>query len=186
MAIDNAQLARPYAEAAHRHAQSAGGDAPKQWSDFCTNLATSYQDQELQNILDDPRINPGQVTKVLEGLLDQIGVKDNAMRNFVLQLHENNRLEVVAEINQQYELLRREAESVLQVRIRSAFEVEDAQIQQISERLKSRYNKQKINAEVVVDETLGGGIVIEAGDDVIDCSITAELNQLRTSLHRSN
>lgn len=184
MAIDDAQLARPYAEAAHKHAQAAGGASLADWSKLLDNLATSLTDPALQALLADPRVTPDQTQQVIDGLLDKQGVNDDGMRAFVAQLREHDRLGVGAEIARQYAELRRNAEGILEAEIRTAFELDKGRIDAIAAKLKERFGSTKVNTNVILDESLDGGVVIIAGDDVIDCSVNAELNQMRNALSR--
>lgn len=182
MAIDDAQLARPYAEAAHKHAVANNNAAA--WSELLRALSAALNQAELKHVLADPRLSPEQGTAVLTDVLDKIGNKDAAMYSFVGELGAQDRLGVSAEIAKQYEQLRRNAEGVLEAEIRSAFELDKQRVEAIAAKLKEKFNATTVTTKVVIDESLGGGVVIIAGDDVIDCTVAAELNQLRNSLRR--
>lgn len=185
MAIDDAQLARPYAEAAHRHAQAAAGGTPVRWGELLDGLAAAVAQPALQAVLADPRIQPAQARATVLGVMDKLDASgDKGMRNYVLQLLDNGRLGVVAEIAGQYAQLHRRAEGILDAVVRTAFELDSKCIAAIAQRLKKRFNVRKVNTKVIKDETLTGGIVIIAGDDVIDGSVATELNQLQNALRR--
>ena len=189
MAVDSLAAARPYAVAAHRHAAAAGGEAPQLWQDMLDSLAGVVADASVSAMLDDPRISPAKKRDAVEGLLGQVlgegGSEAGGFANLVMQLYKNGRLEAAPELARLYRDLRREAEGVLEAEIRTAFEIGDDKVAQISERLKERFKAREVKTTVTVDPELGGGLMIIAGDDVIDGSVRASLAQLHASLRRA-
>ena len=55
---------------------------------------------------------------------------------------------------------------------------------EVAEKLRAKYGVEEVKLTVTVDESLVGGMMIVAKDNVIDGSVTAELGQLRTALLR--
>ena len=101
--------------------------------------------------------------------------------NLVKLLAENRRLNVVAEIVEQYETLKADAEKTVEAEIVSAHEVSDAQQTMIAEKLKARLGRE-VSLKCRVDESLMGGAIIKAGDMVIDGSVSGQLNKLSVEL----
>ena len=106
---------------------------------------------------------------------------DDRARKLLLALAEHDRLNLLSEVARQFESLKAEAERLLAVRIQSARELSQDQIESFSKALKRRYGKE-ISLEIDVNNELIGGAVITAGDIVIDGSIRGKLNKLRDSL----
>ena len=77
--------------------------------------------------------------------------------------------------------LKAEAEKLLAVKVQSARELSESQIERVSGALRRRYGKE-ISLEIDLNKDLIGGAVITAGDIVIDGSIRGKLNKLRESL----
>ena len=77
--------------------------------------------------------------------------------------------------------LKREHESVLKVRIVSAFPMNDAEKNELVQALAKKYGK-KIEAEVAVDQSLIGGANIEIGDEVIHASVRDTLDKMAIAL----
>ena len=102
-------------------------------------------------------------------------------KNFIKLLVENKRLSVLPEILAIFETLKSEAEKNVDVVVTSAFDLTDAQKQKIAAALKVRMGREiKLSCETNKD--LLGGIVIRAGDKVIDGSARTRLSELAVAL----
>src|SRR5258708_13943092 len=90
-------------------------------------------------------------------------------RSFVRVLIANDRLTLLPEIHRQFVELKNEREGVVETEIRTAFPLDNAQINglvaDISRRLKPR-----LHPRVTLDKELIGGVRITAGDEVTDRS----------------
>ena len=63
----------------------------------------------------------------------------------------------------------------------SAFEISAAQLADIKAALERRFGR-KLDAQVVIDPELIGGVRVVVGDEVLDTSVRARLEQMRTAL----
>ena len=166
-------VARPYAQAVFELARDAGDFAP--WSAMLDFLEKVVADPQMRPLLGDPTIRKG----VLAGLLQDIcGDRLTAQgRNFIQVLADAGRLALVPQIGLLYEQQRTEAEGVTEVEVISAYPLDDREKQKISSAMAQRLGKQiTINARI--DKQLIGGVVIRAGDAVIDASVLGRLRQL--------
>ena len=101
--------------------------------------------------------------------------------NFVRVLAQNDRLRLLPEIRQQFDVLRNEREGVVEAEVQSAFELSDAQLADIVQRLQKKTGR-KVRAHVSLDRELIGGVKIVLGDKVIDGSARAQLAALEAAL----
>ena len=172
-------IARPYARAAFEYARSK--KAVPQWSEQLALLAALVQNEKLQPALNNPKLTRPERA----ALLVKVGDKklDEAARNFISLLAANNRLDVLPEIAAQFERLRAEQESTLEVQLVSAQTVPKAEQEAIVKALEKRFGK-KVELQTEKDESLIGGAVIKAGDLVIDGSVKGRLQKLATALLR--
>jgi F-type H+-transporting ATPase subunit delta len=169
--------ARPYAQAAFDEAQKRGD--LKGWSEVLSAGAAAAANPEMAMVIASPRATGKQLEDVM---LAACNVKPgSAQGNFIRLLVENRRLPLLPEIAGMYEALRAEAEKSLEVTVSSAFELSDAQKQKIAEMLKKRMNR-TISLDCRVDKQLLGGIVIRAGDKVIDGSVRTRLGEMANVL----
>jgi F-type H+-transporting ATPase subunit delta len=170
-------VARPYAEAAFRIA--AAGNALAKWSGMIGALAQVAEDRRVQAAIADPALSDAQAAGVFLSIL--AGKLDGQAENFVRVLAENKRLELLPEIQLQYEVLKNAKEGVVEAEVFSAFELTDAQVADLAQRLEKRTGR-KVRARVQVDKALIGGVKVVIGDKVIDGSARAQLGALETAL----
>ncbi len=174
---DSSTLARPYAKAAFELARDSGRF--KQWGDTLNALSEAVKSPQLAALIGHPALFKGDLADALaKPMSAELGTEGSSL---VRLLVENNRLKVAPFIAEQYEALRAEAESRVDVEITSAAEIPAAQ----KEKLAGAVGK-RLSRDVVVswktDESLLAGAVIRAGDLVIDGSVKGELEKLRISL----
>lgn len=169
-------LARPYAKAVFELAQQAGSF--DDWSQRLQALAQVTENDTVQQAIAAPGVDQQQL---VEAITAAAGSEDAQLRNLVALLAENGRLTASADMAEQYEALRAEAEKVTQAEVVSAAELSDAQRDAIAARL-----KEKLGTDVAlttsIDEALIGGAIVRAGDLVIDGSVRAKLERLASSL----
>jgi F-type H+-transporting ATPase subunit delta len=170
-------VARPYAEAAFRLADGAG--ALGRWSEMLGALAQVAQDARVQRAVADPNLSDAQVAGLFIAILG--GKLSAEAENFVRVLAENKRLELLPEIRAQFEVLKNEREGVIEAEVQSAFELTEAQVADIVQRLEKKTGR-KVKARVSVERELIGGVKVMMGDKVIDGSARAQLAALEAAL----
>jgi F-type H+-transporting ATPase subunit delta len=170
-------LARPYAKAAFEFASAAGRiDA---WSGMFSLAAVAVEVPQVAELLKNPRLTSESKVQTLVQLLGSD--IDEAFRNFVSTLGDNDRLDVLPTIRELFEELKAEAEKTLDVEVQTAFELTPAQLQTLAAALSKRLDR-TVNPQQVVNPALIGGVVIRAGDVVVDGSVRGKLSQLAESL----
>jgi len=170
-------IARPYAQAAFEEAQKLAD--LKGWSAVILSLAEAVSHPEISAIVTSPRIAKSQIENLMDGLL---GKEANVQqRNFVRILADNQRLQVLPEIAAIFENLRADAEKTVNVVVDSAFELSAEQQAKIVSSLKARMGRE-IKLVCKVNKELLGGIVIRAGDKVVDGSARTRLGEMANAL----
>ena len=175
--INTQTLARPYAKAAFEFASAAGQiDA---WSGMLSLAAVAVDVPQVTELLKNPRLTSESKVQTLVQLFGSD--IDEAFRNFVSTLGDNDRLDVLPTIRELFEELKAEAEKTLDVEVQTAFELTPAQLQTLAAALSKRLDR-TVNPQQVVNPALIGGVVIRAGDVVVDGSVRGKLSQLAESL----
>lgn len=175
--INTQTLARPYAKAAFEFASAAGQiDA---WSGMLSLAAVAVDVPQVTELLKNPRLTSESKVQTLVQLFGSD--IDEAFRNFVSTLGDNDRLDVLPTIRELFEELKAEAEKTLDVEVQTAFELTSAQLQTLAAALSKRLDR-TVNPQQVVNPALIGGVVIRAGDVVVDGSVRGKLSQLAESL----
>lgn len=169
--------ARPYAQAAFEEAQKLAD--LKGWSEMLLSLAEAVGNPEVRAVVTSPRVPKAQLESLMEGLLG--GQANTQQRNFVRILADNQRLLNLPEIAEIFEALRADAEKTVNVVVDSAFELSAAQQDKITASLKQRMGRE-VKLVCKVNKELLGGVVIRAGDKVIDGSARTRLGEMANAL----
>jgi F-type H+-transporting ATPase subunit delta len=171
-------LARPYAKAAFEYANAHGALA--QWSSMFATLAGVAAEERVSQQLDAPALTAEQQAKLL---LDLCGdALDAAGANFVRTLAANKRLPLLATIRELFEQFKAQQEKSVEVEITSAFELDAAMQEKLATALKSKLSRD-VKLHASVDPSLVGGVVIRAGDTVIDSSVRGRLAKLAEAMN---
>lgn len=170
-------MARPYARAAFETAVQDG--ALKSWSSMLGLLGGLMLTPKVADFLADPSRNTGEQAQTL---IDLCGAELDAKgQNFVLVLAANKRLQLLPEIAAIFEDLKAEHEKTVDVEVISAYAMDAAAQGKLAAALKQRLQRDvKLNTRV--DRSLIGGLVVRAGDLVIDDSVRGKLNKLSESI----
>jgi len=171
-------LARPYAKAVFSYAKTSG--ALDQWSAGLALLSEVVKDAAVQKLLSSPELTKQQQAATI---IDVCGeALDEKGRNLVVLLAENRRLPLLPFIHVQYLDLKAAEEKTVDVELISATELDDQQRQSFSQALSARLDR-RVNISVSVDKSLIGGLLIRAGDTVIDGSLRGRLTKLAQALN---
>lgn len=171
-----ATVARPYAEALFRVAKS--GDMAV-WSDMMSRMAEIGAHPDIKELVSNPKLSDRQVSDTIFSLLKS-DIPAEA-KNFIEVLVENGRVTLLPEISEQFHALKNADEGTANAQIVSAFEMPAAQIGELVAMLGKRFGR-KLNPTVTVDNSLIGGVCVTVGDEVLDLSVRAKLQQMHAAL----
>jgi F-type H+-transporting ATPase subunit delta len=171
-----ATIARPYAEALFRVAKAGNLAA---WSDLVTEMAQVAAVPDVKALADNPKVSDKQIVDTFLSVLKS-PVNPEA-KNFVAMLVENGRLTLLPEIGAQFQALKNAQEGAADAQIYSAFQISDAQVKDLVATLEKRFGR-KLHPSVEVDPSLIGGVRVVIGDEVLDTSVRAKLQQMQVAL----
>ena len=171
-----ATLARPYAEAMFQVAEK--GDLKKASTEL-EALAAVAANPQLRQFAEDPKAEAAQVYDVVTSVAN-VPLSD-ASKNLLRTVIDNGRLGVLPEIAAQFHALVAERSGVSDAVVYSAFPIEPAVLADVVAALEKRF-KRKLDATVQVDPALIGGIRVVVGDEVLDTSVKARLEQMKAAL----
>lgn len=171
-------LARPYAKAAFLFAREQ--NALDKWESMLGLAAALIEDATMAEALDSPALSVDEKAN----LFVQVGGDqfDAGFANLIAQLAQYKRLELLPTIFAQYHALMAEQQKFADVEVVSAFELDDAETGKLVESLKKRFGME-VRVSNTVDAGLIGGVIIRAGDTVIDGSVRGRLNKLAEHLN---
>ncbi len=174
-------IARPYAEAAWQQA-SAEGEVDA-WASAVELLAVMVQQPQVSERLHHPKFSREQLSELLLGVAAEVdgALLSGTRLNFVKVLLEANRLGYAPEIHELFHQFKAAAENSIEVEVVSAYPLDQAAEQSIVDAVTEKMGK-AVQMTATVDESLFGGVVVRAGDQVIDLSLRGRLNQLAGQL----
>ncbi len=171
-------LARPYAKAAFEYAREQGVLA--QWSAELATAAAVALDPAIASVLGNPSLTAEQkAATVIEVCGDAL---QEQARNFVKVLAGNKRLPLLGEIYTLFEYYKAQQEKRVDVEVVSAFELGAATQQTLAEVLAKKLERE-VTVDTRLDPGLIGGVLIRAGDLVIDGSVRGRLNKMAAAMN---
>lgn len=171
-------IARPYAKAAFQHALE--NNALEFWSKTLAQLALVASDSQVKALLLKPDLTTEKKVAFFASVSDQ--AINNAQKNLLTQLADNKRLGTLPAIHVLFEDFLAEQQKTVDVDVSSAFPLKDEEVQKLVASLKTRLGRE-VRLQSNVDESLIGGVVIHAGDMVIDASVKGKLAKLKNELN---
>ena len=170
-----ATIARPYAEALFKAAGSdlAGTAA---WLDELAVVASNVQ---LQQYAGNPSVTSAQTFDVISGVTKD-ALPDSA-KNFLRAVIDNGRLSVLPEIASQFRVLKNAKSGSSDAVVYSAFPLESGALADLAATLEKRFGR-TLSLAVKLEPELIGGIRAVVGDEVLDTSVKARLEQMKVAL----
>ncbi|MEZ5503033.1 MAG: F0F1 ATP synthase subunit delta [Halioglobus sp.] len=171
-------LARPYARAAFEYARDGG--QLSQWEEQLATAAAVAVDKGMKAVLEDPSLTSEQQARTFNEVCgDALGTP---VRNFVSVLAANKRLALLPEIHALFVQYKANQEKTVDVEVISAFDLADEARDKLAAALGSKLERQ-VKVRTSTDRNLLGGVLIRAGDLVIDGSVRGRLNKLAAAMN---
>jgi F-type H+-transporting ATPase subunit delta len=171
-----ATVARPYAEALFRVAQNGDLNA---WSGIVAELAQIGANPDVQAFASNPNVKPAQLAETIASLVKS--PLNAEAHNFIAMLADNGRVALLPEIGAQFTVLKNAQQGAADAIVYSAFDLSADQIQSLVATLEKKFGR-KLNPTVELDPSLIGGVRVVVGDEVLDTSVRAKLQQMHAAL----
>ena len=170
-----ATIARPYAEALFK-ATSSDLNGAAVWVDELKEVAKNPQ---LLQFSDNPNVTATQVFDVIAGVF-KVALPEMA-KNFLRTVIQNGRLNALPEIAEQFRALKNAQSGSADAVVYSAFAIDSAALADLAVTLEKRFGR-RLNVSVELQPDLIGGIRVVVGDEVLDSSVKARLEQMKVAL----
>jgi F-type H+-transporting ATPase subunit delta len=171
-----ATVARPYAEALFKAVPAAEAAAA---AEQLRALATISAQPQLRQFADDPKATAAQVFDVIASVARM--TLSERVKNLLATMIDNGRLAALPAVADQFQALVSERTGVSEAKVFSAYALDATQLADVVAVLERRFGR-KLVAEVIVDPTLIGGVRVEVGDEVLDTTVKARLEQMKAAL----
>jgi F-type H+-transporting ATPase subunit delta len=171
-------LARPYAKAAFEYASEK--NALTLWSEQLATVAAVTMDSAMEVVMNDPSMTAQQQSQaVIDVCGDAIGTE---VSNYVAILASNKRLALLPEIYSLFAQYKANHEKTVDVEVVSAFDLADETRDKLAAVLGKKLERE-VKVSTSTDGDLLGGVLIRAGDLVIDGSVRGRLNKLAEAMN---
>ncbi|MEF3073505.1 MULTISPECIES: F0F1 ATP synthase subunit delta [unclassified Methylobacter] len=172
-----ATLARPYAAAVFKRAKETNTTA--KWSQSLAFMSAVLSDKEISVVVDNPKVTKERLSALMLDICQ--GQVDGESANFLKLLVQNNRLTLLPYIAEIFEAYKADDEGYIDVEVVTAYPFSKEEKQKFASKLEKTLSK-KVHMNATVDKSLIGGVLVRAGDRVIDGSIKGQLQQLAKRL----
>lgn len=165
-------VARPYAKAAFDFAVE--NQSVERWQQMLAFTAVVTRNEQMAELLSGavaPETLSNTFIAVCGDELDEHG------QNFIRVMAENGRLQVLPAVLQQFIELRAALESTVEVEVLSSSALNDTQQAKIIAAMEKRLSR-KVKLNCKIDKSVLAGVIIRAGDLVIDGSVRGRLERL--------
>ena len=173
-----ATIARPYAEALFKACVDKGADLNSTVA-WVEELAAIAANPQLRQLADNPNVSGTQVFDLITGVAKS--ALPETARNFLRVILDNGRLDVLPEVAAQFRSLVNSKSGSSDAVVFSAFPIADAALAELGASLEKRFGR-KLNLTVKQDDSLIGGVRVVVGDEVLDTSVKARLEQMKAAL----
>ena len=173
-----ATIARPYADALFKVCTTQGADLTSAVA-WAEELAAIAANPQLRQLADNPNVSSDQVFDLMTGVAKS--ALPEAARNFLRVILENGRLDVLPEVAVQFRSLVNRQNGSSDAVVYSAFPLDAEALADLGTTLEKRFGR-KLNLSVQLDESLIGGVRVAVGDEVLDTSVKARLEQMKAAL----
>jgi F-type H+-transporting ATPase subunit delta len=172
-----ATLARPYAAAAFKRSQETGNT--EKWSKSLAFMSAVLNDKEMSVFVGNPNVSKERLSALMLDICQES--VDEESTNFLKLLIQNNRLTLAPTIAELFEVYKAENEGYVDVEVTTAYAFSKEEKKSFTLVLEKTLGK-KVHINVIVDKSLIGGVLVRAGDRVIDGSIKGQLQLMQKAL----
>ena len=177
----DSKISRRYAKALMSLGQEAGqyaeyGQDLKEFSDFCS------ANDEFFRVVSNQIFTIEDRKRIVEAVLAKSTFSD-MVKNFLRLLMDKNRIGAIKEITDHYSKLTDEISNITRAEVITAKPLKSPALKKLVQAMEELTSK-KVEVDVSEDPSIMGGLIVKAGDLVLDGSVKTQLEGLRESLKR--
>ena len=169
-------IARPYAKAAFELAVEKGN--VEAWNEMLFFAGQVASDEQASSLLASIPTAAEQADVFIKVCAEQLNEQG---QNLIKLMAENERLAAIPAVAEIFAEFKAEFDKEIDVDVVSATELAAEQQDKLVAALEKRFAR-KVKLNCSIDETVVGGLVIKAGDTVIDGSVRGKLDRLAVSI----
>jgi len=101
---------------------------------------------------------------------------------FVKILAKNNQIKNSGKIIATFSDIYNKENKIVEAEVVSARKLESSQSHKVEKYIKEKYQAKKVFLKNIIDEKIKGGIIVKVGDELMDASVSRQLQSLRSNL----
>lgn len=137
---------------------------------------TIYNNKDFEEVIKHPQISTSKKKEIFSNIYK--GNIDDELLAFLLLLIEKERILYIDEVLIQFEKINLEKNNTVIAQIKTVVPLTEDERQSLKSKLESMYSKNIIVNEEIDSEIIGG-VYVRVGNDVIDGTIKAKLNDMK-------
>ncbi|CAI8745517.1 F0F1 ATP synthase subunit delta [Kosakonia quasisacchari] len=165
-------VARPYAKAAFDFAVET--QSVDRWQDMLAFAAEVTKNEDVAELISGA-LAPETLAKSFIAVCGE--QLDDKGQNLIRVMAENGRIKVLPDVLEQFIQLRAASEAIAEVEVTSAIALSEEQLSKIRAAMEKRLSR-KVKLNCNIDKSVMAGVIIRAGDMVIDGSVRGRLERL--------
>lgn len=180
--MSEAVVAKRYAEALFLIGEEK--DVLDDFVEQLSVIANVFQDNEqLYTFFKHPRINNEKKMQFIQDAFKGLQID---LVNTVKLLVERRRAEITPYVIEHLNEMVNEAKGIAEVTVHSVRALSDAEKQNLADELATRFDKQAVNINNIVDAGIIGGLKIQYGNTILDGSISGKLSRIEQQIVSAN
>lgn len=130
------------------------------------------------------KVTPTQYAKTLYELTEKKSHQEinDVIPEFAKLLAKKNQLKLLPKIIEKFGEIYNKENGIVEAEVITKETMGHATRDKISKFIKDKYKAKEVLINNIVNESLKGGIIIQVGDEVMDGSVSGQLNRLKSSL----
>lgn len=178
MKLDKFTVGRRYGKALFE-ATEEKGMLPETYQELRSLRKIFLEVPDLGNILTDARLEPNEKDEIFQVIFPHFSP---LVENFLQVVYDYHRMDdlvlMIDEFEKRYDAHR----GILYGTVKSVVPLNESQLKALEEKAGQVFGAENVNLTNQIDEKIVGGVVVEAGDLIIDGSILKQLENLRKTL----
>ncbi len=179
--MGESKITNVYARALFEAARDAG-TLEKTAADLASFSDAMHASRELIAVMYNPRIDTVTKKKVVAQLTEG---GDRIFVSGINLLIDKRHSDLLFDLNDEFQKLMRKEQNVVEVEVTSAVELPEATMAGIRRRIEEATGK-TVDIKTTVRNDIIGGLILRFGDVIVDSSLQAKLEQLRSRLAQAN
>ena len=144
-----------------------------------TDLCDALKMEDLRSVINHPLIDKDAKKDIFRESLKN---KANLFLSFIYCLIDNNRLNILDDILNEYNQLLNKEQKILEVTIYTKYELKVDKLNIIMDYLKKQYQMKTIKPKIIIDDNITYGVRLKVNNDIMDVTVDELFNKIKEEI----